>query len=384
LPNKLKELHASFKTSFTTALNTQAVDNYVEYFASMGVPSETKLGVVFDIVHAFPFINTNHHGFTSDVLRNSYSSFLGSLIDINHDKNYIVGSIVKAELIEEENKPLGIRLLAIMDKDILREWSIEDLTNEDWSMECKFANYLYAIGNKIVSPSEFPEIDERYNDIAEGQPVYDAIGNRVGLLMGGTDKVNFHRCGLIITGRGADQLAETHLQVAHEKGGNELDTFTQEQLDQKLSEQKELLASEYATKIDEAKSTTASEKDVEWQTKYDELRASFDEMKSRAEVAEGTLGEIKAQELVAKRKQCLAEANYPDGMLEKKASFIASASDEEFEAFVGEFKELSASFKPATTVVASDKQTKTVVASVVVTDSDDGKDVDQIDLGLLI
>ena len=121
----------AFNTSFTTKLNPQAIDNYQEFFNSIGVPSTSKLGVVFDIVHAFPMINGNGHGFTSDVLKKSAMSFLNSLIDINHDRNCVAGSIVKVDLIEDDVSPLTIRLVGVLDKQILQDWGVEDLIDED-------------------------------------------------------------------------------------------------------------------------------------------------------------------------------------------------------------------------------------------------------------
>ena len=109
----------AFNTSYTAKLNPIAIDNYTEFFASIGVPSGSKLGVVFDIVHAYPFMNGNGQGFTSDVLKNSAMSFLNSLIDINHNKEYIVGTIVKVDLIENDTSPLTVRLVGVLDKQLL-------------------------------------------------------------------------------------------------------------------------------------------------------------------------------------------------------------------------------------------------------------------------
>jgi hypothetical protein len=258
-------------------------------------------------------------------------------------------------------------------------------------MECIPSGYAFYTPTKGVIEKENAPVEwvEHLADWDDGIPVYDSDTNeRVILLLGGSEgSVEF--IGIGITDRPADTTAYTLLQVAHEKGiysegGQEtLETYTQEQLDQKLNEQKEQLASEYATQIEDAKIVTATAKDAEWQTKFDEVQASLKSEKERADNAEATLGEIRAKELVASRKEILAEANYPESMLEKKAEFIASATNEDFDAFVAEFKEITANFKPAKEVVASSQQTqKTVVASI--TDTDDNKEVETYDISFLI
>ena len=51
-------------------------------------------------------------------------------------------------------------------------------------MECLYNDYAYCIGSKIYKPQDVPEIDKQFAEIAEGQAIYDKIGNRVGLLLG--------------------------------------------------------------------------------------------------------------------------------------------------------------------------------------------------------
>jgi hypothetical protein len=349
----------AFQTSYTAKLDSKAIDDYKEYFESINVPNGSKMGVVYDIVHAYPFINGNGAGFTSDVLKNSYLSFLNSLIDINHNMEYIVGTIVKAEIIEDGNSPLTIRLFGVLDKDILLQWGIEDLISEDWSMECKFSQYCYSIGNKIYQPSDVPEIDTHFNEIAEGQPIYDKVGNRVNILLGGTNgTVDFNRCGLIIWGQGADSLAETHLQVANDKTkqnkkGSEINMAFKEFLTEadwnaavasiKNDYKTELKFDQIQTDLQTAQASLVT-KDTEITDlggKLQTAEASAVSEKTRADVAEGKLTEIATAKLVEDRKTVLASKSYE--LDEEDTQFIASASQEDFDKFVKRIEKVQAS-----------------------------------------
>lgn len=335
----------AFNTSFTTKLNPQAIDNYQEFFNSIGVPSASKLGVVFDIVHAFPMINGNGHGFTSDVLKKSAMSFLNSLIDINHDRNCVVGSIVKVDLIEDDVSPLTIRLVGVLDKQILQDWGVEDLIDEDWSMECLYNDYAYCIGSKIYKPQDVPEIDKQFAEIAEGQAIYDKIGNRVGLLLGGIDGVvNFNRCGLIIWGEGADRLAETHLQVAHKK--NKEGDVMPFKIFETEADYNAAIASVKQEVENNFNQTIVASKDQEiadWKAKAEDFETKYNAEKERADSAENKLQEQVTAALIAERKQALVNVKYPEDRIEKKVEWLGKASKEEFDEFIEEVKALYAS-----------------------------------------
>lgn len=367
----------AFNTSFTTKLNPQAIDNYQEFFESIGVPSSSKLGVVFDIVHAFPMINGNGHGFTSDVLKRSAMSFLNSLIDINHDRNYIVGSIVKVDLIENDISPLTVRLVGVLDKQILQDWGIEDLLDEDWSMECLYNEYLYSIGSKIFKPHEVPDIDKQFNDIADGKTVYDKVGNRIGLLLGGTDgTVDFNRCGLIIWGEGADRLAETHLQVANKKNNN--------------NKEGEIMPfKQFETEADWNAAVASIKEEYKTELKFDQLQNDLqtanaslttekeraDTEKVRADNAEAKLTEQATATLITERKQVLASKNYPADRLEAKAEWLGKASKEEFDSFVEEVDVLFATANKQMEAKAEKLGFKEAFASINLT----GKSTEDID-----
>lgn len=335
----------AFNTSFTTKLNPQAIDSYQEFFNSIGVPSASKLGVVFDIVHAFPMINGNGHGFTSDVLKKSAMSFLNSLIDINHDRNCVAGSIVKVDLIEDDVSPLTIRLVGVLDKQILQDWGVEDLIDEDWSMECLYNDYAYCIGSKIYKPQDVPEIDKQFAEIAEGQAIYDKIGNRVGLLLGGIDGVvNFNRCGLIIWGEGADRLAETHLQVAHKK--NKEGDVMPFKIFETEADYNAAIASVKQEVENNFNQTIVASKDQEiadWKAKAEDFETKYNAEKERADSAENKLQEQVTAALIAERKQALANVKYPEDSIEKKVEWLGKASKEEFDEFIEEVKALYAS-----------------------------------------
>jgi hypothetical protein len=375
---------------YNSEFDFQEIDEYTAMFAKCKSPSKTKGGLVMDVITSIPNTNKNGMGFTAKVLENSYESMLQCPLDYQHDQPIILGHVIDSKVVPIEESMAKLRTAAITYKKRLAAWNIENLANMQYSMECIPSGYAFYTPTKGVVEKENAPVEwiEHLADWDDGTPVYDSETNeRVILLLGGSEgSVEF--IGIGITDRPADTTAYTLLQVAHEKsihseGGNELENYTQEQLDQKLNELKEQLASEYATKIEEAKTVTATAKDAEWQTKFDEVQASLTSEKERANNAEAALGEIKAKELVASRKEILAEANYPENMLEKKAEFIASATDEVFEAFVAEFKELTASFKHAKEVVATEKQIqKTVVASI--TDTDDNKDVEKVDLSFFV
>jgi hypothetical protein len=301
--------------------------------------------------------NGNSHGFTSEVLKKSADTFLNSLIDINHDRNCVVGSIVKVDIIEDETSPLTIRLVGVLDKQLLKDWGIEDLLDEDWSMECRYNQYLYCIGNKIYNPSDLPEIDKQFVDISQGSPVYDKLGNRVCLLLGGTDeKIDFNRCGLIIWGEGADPLAQTHLQVANRLNNNQSTKgddkmpFIQYETEQQFNEavakikedyKKELKFDEINSQLETANASlkTANDTLATKETEITELsgklqtaEASVTSEKERADTAESKLTEIATAKLVDERKQVLASKNYEAD--EDDAQFIATASQEDFDKFV--------------------------------------------------
>lgn len=328
----------AFKTGYTTRLNSVAIDDYKEFFASIGVPSPSKLGVVFDIVHSYPMLNGNFHGFSADVLRNSYKTFINSPIDINHERGSICGTIVDAQLVENGNAPLTVRLVAVLYRDILKEWGIEDLMNEDWSMECLFSNVLYVVGGKVYKPEDVPEIDAQFNDLADGKPVFDNLGNRVGMLLGGSDAVDFNGCGLIIWGSGADPLAETHLQVANNKNQEGVNTelnYTEEQMNEAKAE----LQKQIDKLTADLESAQASLKEKDEALKNAE--ASLVAEKERADKAEAELKNQATAKLVDERKQVLASKNYD--VEEDDMSFLAEASQEDFDKFVKRIEKVQAS-----------------------------------------
>jgi hypothetical protein len=272
-------------------------------------------------------------------------SFLNSLIDINHDRNCVAGSIVKVDLIEDDVSPLTIRLVGVLDKQILQDWGVEDLIDEDWSMECLYNDYAYCIGSKIYKPQDVPEIDKQFAEIAEGQAIYDKIGNRVGLLLGGIDGVvNFNRCGLIIWGEGADRLAETHLQVAHKK--NKEGDVMPFKIFETEADYNAAIASVKQEVENNFNQTIVASKDQEiadWKAKAEDFETKYNAEKERADSAENKLQEQVTAALIAERKQALANIKYPEDRIEKKVEWLGKASKEEFDEFIEEVKALYAS-----------------------------------------
>jgi hypothetical protein len=382
----------AFNTSFTAKLNPIAIDDYTEFFTSIGVPSASKLGCVFDIIHAYPMFNGNAHGFVSDVLKKSANSFLTSLIDINHDRSCVAGSIVKVDLIENDVSPLTVRLAAVLDKQILADWGIENLLDEDWSMECKYNNYLYSIGSRIYQPSELPDIDKQFKDISEGKPVYDKLGNRVCLLLGGSDEtIDFNRCGLIIWGEGADPLAQTHYQVA-----SKLNNKDEKQTNNEGSESNTMAFKEFLTEADyNAAISSIVEKtknDYKNELKFDELstnlqtatatlltkdteitdlsgklktaEASALSEKERADIAESKLQAQATAALIIERKQILASKQYPEDRITKKEEWLGKASKEDFDNFIEEVDALFATANKTLEAKASQLGVKEALGSL--------------------
>ncbi|NLE04744.1 MAG: hypothetical protein GX638_08090, partial [Crenarchaeota archaeon] len=201
------------------------------------------------------------------------------------------------------------------------------------------------IGSKIYKPQDVPEIDKQFAEIAEGQAIYDKIGNRVGLLLGGIDGVvNFNRCGLIIWGEGADRLAETHLQVAHKK--NKEGDVMPFKIFETEADYNAAIASVKQEMENNFNQTIVASKDQEiadWKAKAEDFETKYNAEKERADSAENKLQEQVTAALIAERKQALANVKYPEDRIEKKVEWLGKASKEEFDEFIEEVKALYAS-----------------------------------------
>ena len=309
------------------------------------------MGVVLDLVHSFPFINDNYMGFLPETLENSYTTILDNPVDLEHERSMIIGNVIKAELIKEENKPSVLRVCVVLYKDILEQNWIKDISKTGWSMECLYSDYAFSINGKIFKKEDYPEFMERLDDWRSGVPVYDSVGNRVSLILGGIDgEIEFNGCGLINWGNQADPFANTLLSVANKnKGVDKMEkTYTDAEVTLKVqaaeAAMKEVVKKEYEPKLEEVKASLAA-KDEEITT----LKAENDELKTKC----ATASEIIAGYVVKERKAALASKGYPEEMLGKKEDFLKTASEEDFNGFVEEFEALAKVLKPVQSATAS-------------------------------
>lgn len=348
----------AFETTFITKLNQQETENYKQFFADRGIPNDSKMGVVLDLVHGFPFINDNFMGFLPETLDNSYLTILDSPVNINHNRDSIIGNIIKAELIKNEGKPVILRVCAVLYKDVLESWWIKDIADKGWSMECLYNDYAFAINGKVYKKEKYPEFMERLNDWKEGVPVYDSAGNRVSLILGGIDgTIEFNGCGFIDWGEPADKFANTLLQVANKNKGDENmpKTYTQEELNNEINSAiasaKEEVSKDLNSKLEKAQADL-QKKDTEineMKTKYESVASENEALKNQL----ATANEKIAEYVLKDRKSALASKGYPEDLLTKKEDFLKSATNDDFNNFVEEFEALAKILKPKQEVKAS-------------------------------
>lgn len=333
----------AFETTFITKLNQQETENYKQFFADRGIPNDSKMGVVLDLVHGFPFINDNFMGFLPETLDNSYLTILDSPVNINHNRDSIIGNIIKAELIKNEGKPVILRVCAVLYKDVLESWWIKDIADKGWSMECLYNDYAFAINGKVYKKEKYPEFMERLNDWKEGVPVYDSAGNRVALILGGIDgTIEFNGCGFIDWGEPADKFANTLLQVANKNKGDENmpKTYTQEELNNEINSAiasaKEEVSKDLNSKLEKAQADFN-----EMKTKYESVASENEALKNQLATANEKIVEC----VLKDRKSALASKGYPEDLLVKKEEFLKTATEEEFNSFIEEFEDLASKLK---------------------------------------
>lgn len=304
------------------------------------------MGVVFDLIHSFPYINDNQMGFLLEVLEKSYLTLLDNPVDLNHDRNIIIGNIVKVDLMKEENKPAVVRVAAVLYKDILENYWIKNLEDLGWSMSCYFNDYAFAINGKVYKKEKFPEFMERLNDWKEGIPVYDSTGNRVSLLLGGIDgEVEFNGCGLIEWGSPADKFANTLLQVAKKNGVDNMPkTYTEEEFKMEVknavASAKEEVKNEFESKLNQVKADLAAKEE-----EIANLKAENESFKTQLTAANEKISEY----VVKDRKAVLASKGYPGDLIVQKEEFLKKATDEEFNNFITEFEALANALKSTQT-----------------------------------
>lgn len=374
----------AFKSSFMTSLNSQATDEYKQFFMDLGIPNGSKAGVVVDACRSLPFINGNFMAFTEKVLENSYQSFTNSFIDLEHDESVILGNIVKSELVKTEGQPTVIRVCAAMWKDIMDNWCISDLMTERWSMEAKTKSYAFIINGNIV---EWDNAPQKWRDSLNcwylGTPVYDDFGNRIGLLLGGINgTVDFSGLALLSWKNPADSLTKTNLMVASKiKEGEDMVNYNQEQLNEAVKVAKAEKDTEYSPKLQEMDSklqtanASIAEKDTriqELETKIAEAELKVQAESNRAVIAEAEVAKRDNEKRFEERKTILASKNYPADMLEEEKEFIASASQEDFDKFVVKFEKLAVAMK-TTKATASNNQQETVVPNLTKTSGSEEK-----------
>lgn len=330
----------AFRTVYETKLSLHDIEEYKEVFAQYGVPSVSKAGAVLDMCRSTPFINDNYIGFTKKTLENSYQSALFSPVDFEHEQSVVLGTIINPELIKgEKEDPFILRVGAVFWKARLEENYIEDLTKVGWSMECLHDDYCFMVGGKYIEKEDAPdEWIENLNAWKTGEPVYSDHQERVALMLGGKDGyVEFNGLGLLVWNTPADKLTRTYLHVANRKRGDNLKTYTQEELEQAIAKVESEKDKEIMKLKDELKELNA---------KFATLNDNLEKEVIRATEFEKKYTEKVMTERLATRTQVLKDKEYPEKLLEKKAGFIKTASDEEFNAFIEEYEVLAATLKP--------------------------------------
>lgn len=391
--------------------NQELQSIYIDFFKENGIPSKNKQGAVFDLCRSLPYVNRNDIGIRPEVLEASYKTIVYTLGDLNHQRDKIIGSAIKADLIRSanEDEPIVLRVCAVFWKERLRFHDIESIASQNgFSMEVGFSDWEYLINGTIYSRQEKPDITNEQVDglIYEGKKIYDSDGNHVILLAGTLDEpIEFSGFGVIIDDKSpADELSDiTYLEVANEKN-------KQEGEERMPFKQFETEADWQAAVLEIQNSYKAELKFDELQANYQTIQASLQEKenlikeydeklkvaeanvlseKERADKAEGELQKITVANLVNERKQILASKNYPEERIAKKEQWLATASEEEFNDFVEEIEALLAT---ATTKVKTEFETKAsqfgiakeVIASINLTNEDEKEEKETLKRNPLI
>ena len=336
---KIEKQAFAFKVTYFSKLDVDQSDTYTEYFKKLGIPSGSKTGVVLNMCHSLPYWNDNAMGFTATTLRNSYESAMGSPINLDHNRDIILGTIVKPELYDEgEGKPLTLRAISVAWKYRVQEWWI-DLQYQGWSMECAYNDYSFYVDGKIIEKTDAPvSWIENIDNWRNGIPVYDEKGNRVVLLLGGTDGiVDFN--GLAITYSPADRLAETLLSVASKvknEGGQ--DMFTQEQLDQAVANAVKETEDKMNLKVValESEKNALANKVTETETKLHEVETKVTESEAKASALEIKIKEKEMDDRFKTRMDAIASKSLV--IRDEKKEFIRNAEDEVFNDFIADLE----------------------------------------------
>lgn len=354
MEKQIKQAFA-YRVNYYSKLDVQQSDAYTEYFAQNGIPSGSKAGVVLNMCHSLPFVNDNAMGFTAATLRNSYESAVASPINYSHDPSVILGSILKAELYDEGNgNPLTLRAISVVWKNRLNAWWV-DLQEHGWSMECAYNDYSFYVAGKIIEKENAPVAwIESLDNWKNGIPVYDEKGNRVVLLLGGTDGiVEFN--GLAVTYCPADKLAETLLSVASKaknKGGQK-EMFTQEQLNEAVANAVKEVENKLNAKISEMEDANKAlaKKLAESESKVQALEAKASEYEAKASTLEAQIKEKEIEERFKVRQEAIASKNLV--VRDEKKEFIKNADDDAFNEFIADLEAIANSLKAGMQAKAS-------------------------------
>lgn len=225
VPDSDLPLLAFASQNFTTdsKIITDPVElaTYNDFFASHQIPSKNRIGIVLDLLHSWPVINGNHFGFAESVLKRSYKSVVGQLVDLNHDRSFPVGSILKADLVS--SNPITLRVAVCLWRDKLEQndIQIEDIINFQWSMEALHRDFSFCTQDRVIGWEQASEAVKNHIDkILQGYRINDEKGKQIYALIGDLDEtIEFHGAGLITEGRAADRNANT-LQVCASKNKN--------------------------------------------------------------------------------------------------------------------------------------------------------------------
>jgi hypothetical protein len=407
---------------------------YLSFFNEKGMPNDDLSIAVFDLCRSIPHYNKNYIGMRKEVLEKSYQSIMYKLGDKNHRRDLTVGFTLNSELIPglTEDDPIIMRICAAFWKDRLLAYDINSISSQNgFSMEINIVDWEFLINDQIYTRQEKPGITVQHVDdlIFNGIPIYDSDGNLVVLLAGTLEKpINFKGFGVITDDKNpADRLSNvTYFEAASEKT-NEKSQETLEKVDVKseikdevkqelINEQNienkdgevKIMASfkifeteeEYNAAINAAKLEVKTEydttivanlnKDLETangniaakDTELGELRikASDFEGKYNSELERSSGFESKLKTIQCEqRKQVLASKNLSADIITKKATFIETASDNDFNDYVAELDIYATLFgKPAVVkevvakeVVAAEKDN---IKDLIFPLTDDGKE----------
>lgn len=395
MTENIKEIK-SYVLHLEPEFNQELQNLYIDFFKENGIPSKNKSGAVFDLCRSLPFYNKNDIGIRPEMLEATYKTIIHTLGDLNHQRDKIIGSAIKADLIKDENEPIVLRVCGVFWKERLRFHEIESIASQNgFSMEATFSDWEYLINNVIYSRQERPDItDEQVNDLIRGRKkIYDSDGNHVILLAGTLEKpIEFSGFGVIIDDKNpADALSDvTYLEVANEKlkqEGEQRMPFKQFETEADWKAAVLEIQNNHKTelKFDELQSNyqmiqaSLQEKEnliKETNEKLQTVEASVLVEKERADKAEGELQKITVASLVNERKSILASKQYPEDRIAKKEEWLATAAEQDFKDFVEEVEALlvTATAKVKTEFETKASQmgiTKEIIASINLTSEDD-------------